>query len=268
MFIKFLLLGFIVSFAQAFDARDYAGIMDSHIGKDNIEKTKANTIAEFGSLKNNVNQDFADEFIKKYKAGFSGMDYKEAKGYLETFYRPNNFLTKEEADILIDFVYSSKQASQKYGQLYLLYFFSEAVPRSSVANVLLSVSLLQEEGFKIKTKQYLTGPSDNIQKYLFGWRKFIDTYPLQYQSNVAENFKLKFDPRFFKVYEVEKAPAMALAICQSDFPEPKTCKVEFLIRGDVSLLDFLDKASQIDKKYLPHKKMLEARGIYKKEVKE
>jgi len=132
-----------------------------------------------------------------------------------------------------------------------------------MANIMLSLSALQEEGINIEMKEYMTGPSDNLQTYLYDWKDYINQYPIKYQNNIVRNFHLKFDPRFFKVYEIKKAPAMALAHCQSMYPEPKTCKIDYFIRGDVSLLTFFDKISKMDKRYIPYKKILESKGIYK-----
>ena len=101
------------------------------------------------------------------------------------------------------------------------------------------------------------------------WKKYIDEYPAQLKTYIVDNFHLKLDPRFFKTYDIKKAPAMALAICDSGVPDIKSCKIRYLIRGNVSLEVFFDKISKYEKKYKDYVRYLQANKIVKnkKEVK-
>jgi len=249
----------------AFNPDKYSYMINDHIDSNGTAKNIESLNKQFKKINNNVNYDFAKDFKQKYTNKFKGLTYEQAKIYINEFYRENDFLTKEESMLLLDYVFKVRNYTSKYANNFILYFFTETVPKSSISNILLSVSALQDEGINLNIKEYLTGPADNLQNYLFGWNDFIEKYPLKYQKNITDNFHLKFDPRFFKVYEIKKAPAMAFAHCQSLLPTPKTCKIDFLIRGDTSLLTFFDKISQIDKKYLPYKKILEAKNIYEVE---
>jgi len=259
---KILLFSIFSISLYAFNPDNYSYMISNHIDSNGTAKNIDKLKNKFESINNNVNYDFASDFKKKYANKFQGLSYEQAKKYINDFYRKNDFLTKEESLILLDYVFKVRNSNTKYANNFILYFFTESVPKNSMANILLGVSALQEEGIDISIKEYMTGPSDNLKEYLFGWNDFIEKYPLKYQKNISDNFHLKFDPRFFKVYNVKKAPAMAFAHCQSMLPTPKTCKVDFLIRGDTSLITFFDKISKIDKKYLPYKKILEAKNIY------
>jgi len=249
-------------YSSGFKPEEYSNLLSDRLDSNGEAKNKDYILKEFSGIKKNVNSKFAKDFKKNFANKFSSMNYKEAKAYLDRYYKPNEFMTKEESYKLLDFIYKEKYKLLKYSNKFILYFFSETVPKNSTANVLMSVSILQDNGFDIHIKEYLTGPSDNFKNFMFSWKDFISNYPIQYQEKISRNFKLKLDPRFFKVYEVKKAPAMALAECQSMIPEPKTCRVKYFIRGDVSLESFFDKISTLDKTYIPYKKALEANGIY------
>jgi len=246
----------------AFNQADYSYMISDYVNPDGTVKNADYINKNFSQIKFDQDNEFAKKMKQEFASKFHGLTYKQAKTYLDSFYKPNDFLTKEEAYYLLDYIYTEKQQKLVQANDFILYFFTEDVPKNSTANVLLSVSALQDNGIHLRIKEYLTGPSDNIKEYLFSWKDFIAEYPDKYKRNISENFHLKFDPRFFKVYDIKKAPAMALAHCQSLIPTPKTCKIDYLIRGDVSLLTFFDKISKIDKKYLPYKKILEANGIY------
>jgi hypothetical protein len=145
-----------------------------------------------------------------------------------------------------------------------LYFFSESVPRRSTTNVLLDIGILQENGININTKQYLRGPTKDFKDFVMTWKDFIDKYPVEYKAYITNNFHLKIDPRFFKTYKIIKAPAMALATCDSGTPDIKSCKIKYLIRGNVSLEVFFDKISKYEKKYKEYVRFLQANKIVKK----
>jgi len=262
---KIITILFLTISLFGFDPGEYQYMISDHMDENGTVKNQSYINDNFGNINMNGNKKFSKDFLREFKKKFKGLTEEQARIYLDSFYRPNEFLTKEESLKLLKYVYEAKKESTKYSHFFLLYFFTENVPRDSMSNILLGTSLLQKNGIDINIKEYLTGPSDNIKEYLFAWKDYIQTYPIKYQNDLAKNFHLKFDPRFFKVYEIEKAPALALAHCQSLFPTPKTCKVDYLIRGDVSLITFFDKISKIDKKYTPYKKILEANGIYKLE---
>lgn len=256
IFIIFLLPLYLYSF----DSMEYKNIMDKPLSKQNIEKLKK----EFSFMNNpkkergNINK----ELMKELSKSMHKMPFNDILFYFQHFYKGTKFLTKEEAVQLVQMVHNQKINAFNNSHMFLLYFFTESVPKSSVSNILLGVKVLQDNGLNIETKQYLTGPSDNIKDYLESWKTFIYGYPFKYQNGVVRNFHLKFDPRFFKVYKINKAPAMAIAFCQSAIPTPKTCRIKYLIRGDTSLFNFFDKIGKVEPKYNKYANFLKANGIY------
>jgi len=264
---KIILILVIPFILFGFDSEDYKEFATNPLTSENQAKIKK----EFGYINGikNTNEGINNEIIKELNKKIKGMSLNEAIDYINIFYKDTEFLTKKELIDLVKLSYKMQYDALTKSHMFLLYFFTREVPKNSMANILLGVSALQENGLNIESKQYLTGVPDNIQEYMSNWKTFVYDYPFKYQNNIVRNFHLKFDPRFFRVYEIQEAPAMALAFCQSAIPTPKTCKIKYLIRGDTSLFDFFDKISKIEPKYKKYVNILKANGIYlpKKEVK-
>lgn len=225
-------------------------------------------VADVSQFKN-LNSNYIDpatylskELISKMKKKERIPNKKQALKMIMKKYKGNEFLSKNEALILVDKVYASLLQA-KQGHNFLLYFFSSTVPKKSVTRFLLGVSILQDNGFDIETKQYFVGPPKHFDTFLLNWNKGVEKMPFSYANKVQKNFHLKFDSRFFKMYKVNKAPAIALARCLTAIPDPDTCKISYLIRGDVKLPYFFKKISEIDKKYLDYYNVLKANKIYK-----
>jgi len=244
----------------AFDSADYVDLAKDHLSEANQAKIKKDFsyIAGIENSNNGINS----ELMKKLKQTLKGMSLKESLAYIDIFYKDSEFLTKEELKELVVLSFKMKENAFNKSHMFILYFFTAKVPKNSTANVLLGVSALQQNGIQIESKQYLTGVPENIESYMKSWKTFAYEYPFKYQNNIVRNFHLKFDPRFFRVYEVKEAPAMALAYCKSAIPTPKQCSIKYLIRGDTSLFDFFDKISEIEPKYKPFANILKANGIY------
>ena len=244
----------------AFNSEDYLSMSADPLKNNNLENIKKEFEYLHGIKNNNsgINKELISEFNKKIK----GLTYKEAINYVNMFYKDSVFMTKNEALALVKLNYQMRYDVLHNSHMFLLYFFTEEVPMNSTANILLGVSALQENGIKIESKQYLTGPPENVEEFMNKWKTFAYDYPFKYQNNIVRNYHLKFDPRFFKVYAVDKAPAMALAFCKSAIPTPKTCRIKYLIRGDTSLFNFFDKISKVEHKYIKFSNILKANGIY------
>jgi len=202
-------------------------------------------------------------FIKALKEKTKGMTYKEAENYIKTLYKGNEYLSKEEAILLLKQIKGLGDIARKDHE-FILYFFSKTVPKNATTNVILDVGILRENGIDIETKQYLRGPTKDFKNFVMNWKNYIDEYPAQLKTYIVNNFHLKLDPRFFKTYDIKKAPAMALAICDSAVPDIKSCKIKYLIRGNVSLEVFFDKISNYEKKYKEYVRYLQANKIIKK----
>lgn len=169
--------------------------------------------------------------------------------YLDSFYKGNNFMTKDEVTEITNELFSLKNKMKTSAHTFLFYFTTEDVPLHSIANTLLQLSILQDNNVGISSKVYMMGPTDDFKEYLFKTRNYIENYPIKYQDKIANNFKLKFGPDFFEAYKINKAPALAIAYCSAAIPSVDKCHIPYIIRGDVSLEYFFKRISQHDKKY-------------------
>lgn len=177
-------------------------------------------------------------------------------------FQGNQFLTRSEGLELSKEIKKSMVFSKK-PKLFLLYFFSSSMPKKSILDFLISVGIIQSNHLPIYTKQYLMGVPSNFKDYMFSMMHVANKYDLPYKKYISDNFALKIDPRFFKMYEIKRVPAIALAECDSLIPTPTSCHIKYMIHGDVSLETFFDRISQFDKKYIPYDKALIANKIYK-----
>lgn len=192
-----------------------------------------------------IGNDMTEHFTSKIK----DMTYAQAKTYIDTMFIGDKFLSKDEAYILLDKLYNIKNDEKTKAHTFLLYFFTKDVPLYSISNVLLELSVLQDEKIDIQSKLYLKGPTDDFEQYMMSAKDYIMNYPIEYQSRIGNNFHLKFEHDFFTAYHIEKAPAMALAFCSSEIPSIETCNIPYIIRGDTSLHTFIHLISIRDKNY-------------------
>lgn len=235
--------------------------------EQSIEKWKNEAQSNFGHLRideKNIEKDKYSDFSKNVKEGGIFADKLKA---LENNPNDDGFLTAQERIKIISELREAA-AILDGSKDFIIYMFSASVPRDVVTNIVASVSILQENGVKILSKQYLIGAPENFQQYMVDWNNYLKTLPIKYQPYVVGNFKLKLDPRFFQAYKVNKVPAIAYAHCATAIPRVNECQVEYLIRGDVSLRTFFDEISKMpnaDKKFKEYVKMLDANQIYKSE---
>lgn len=226
-------------------------------------------IEKFGYLDNqtnkqnsnfNKNNDFSDYNKNKFSL-------TKQLDLLDSLYIGDDFITKDESKMISGDIKAAIK-TLTVPKEFLLYFYSESVPRDSVSNFLLDVNILRENGIDIESKQYMVGAPENYESYMKSWISYLDEYPSKYKDGVVSNFFMKLDPRFFDMYELKTVPAIALATCASLIPDPETCRIRYLIHGDVPLTTFFDKISKQDKKYVKYNKFLDANGIFKNELAE
>lgn len=192
--------------------------------------------------------------------------FKQMEVY-DKMYTGNDFISKKDfTNIKEEIKTLSKENKGPYS--FLLYFTSTSVPKETMLNVLFSLSILQENGIKMYSKQYLIGFPEDLQGYV----KEVDTlitenYKNKRENMIRENFGLKIDPRYFETFSLKKAPAMALFTCPSIIPDIENCKVHYLMKGDISLYTFFDTIAKEDKRYEKLTKILIANKIVNKEGK-
>lgn len=224
-------------------------------------------------VENNESFVVLDKTPEKIPDFFKDLDEQsQPKSYEEALDRammqPANdrFMTSDERKKIRDFLDEGMQYSQAPKD-FLLYFFSTTVPRSSLVNVLHDISILKDNGVYFDTKQYLIGPSANFKEYMLSWKDYLNKLPDSVKRGAIENFHLKLDSSFFKVYEMKKVPVLLYAKCATWTPQVGDCKVKYLIRGDTSLRNFFQQIvleNNEDKdRFLEYVRVLDANKIYK-----
>lgn len=220
----------------------------------NLDKTKE----EFKNSKFNDFQKFSE----------NKSSYNQQLDMFDSMFQGSNFINKNESFEIVNDLQKAMDYDSK-PRHFMIYLFSESVPKNSVLNFLLDIDILKSNGFNIMTKQYMVGYPTDYKQYMFDWRTKIEEYPDKYRIQVTNSFAMKLDPRFFTVYDIKTVPAILYAVCNSDIPDVEHCKVNYLIHGDTPLVSFLDKISnnEINKEkkavFMDMKRVLNANQIYK-----
>ena len=110
----------------------------------------------------------------------------------------------------------------------------------------MSLGILIENGVKINTEQYLVGVPKEDKKYLIGLIEPMSKLSMKEQQYIRPHIALKFDPRIFDFFKIEKVPVIIYATC-AGVPSPKTCKFKYMTKGDIPLSDFFNRVSESEK---------------------
>jgi len=176
-------------------------------------------------------------------------------------------MTKKQFSILSNRVIKErKNIEQNMVGDYILYLTSESVPNKSYQNLLLSVGILQENGVNIRTKQYLRGVPKNVKTYLITKMNEIKELPMKELMYIKPNIGLKFDPRLFDYFKLEKVPVIIYATCNG-IPSPERCKFKYMSKGDIPLSEFFEKIADKtnDKKFKKYHQYLIGNKIVSRE---
>ena len=76
------------------------------------------------------------------------------------------------------------------------------------------------------------------------WLKKLEEEGLERTADV----KYQFHPWAFKYFELERVPAYVLSTCKQDFTF-RTCNNKYLVKGDISLVNFFEFISEQNKQY-------------------
>lgn len=241
------------------------GISDmekEYLKQYNFDKTK------YENLDKNINIDkkyinMEKDFIKKQEE----FDVFEQMNFAKNMMPENDYITKEEFNILQNKINEIKEVSGTGPYSFLLYFTSSSVPTNTLFNILYSLSILQDNNINIYSKQYLIGPPEDFKEYMYKMNDDLNERFKSFstQEKIKRNYGIKIDPRYFEYFKIKEAPAMALATCPALTPDIEKCKFHYFMRGDVGLLKFFDKISQEDKRYEKITKILIANKIVDKE---
>jgi hypothetical protein len=226
---------------------------------------------------NNVLDSFSNEVPKTDVSQFESLDKEtdvsafqhlnkpvsaiDQMNAMKNIYQGNDFLTSEEFNKVANIITQIKQMKKNGRQEYILYFTSTSVPDNTLFNVLFSVGILRDNGININAKHYFTGFPENFKEYMFALEDKVQNKSKEEIIKIKENFFLKIDPRMFYHLKIKEVPAIALAECDTENPVVEKCDFKYLIRGDVSLLNFFDKISNIEKKYQKYYDALKANKI-------
>ena len=212
----------------------------AEVTPDIIKSTK-----RFENLNDNIAN--VDRFIHLSKK-FETIDEKILNSI--TQYKGDEYLTKNEyKKVATNVLNARKNMKENLVSNYILYLTSESVPDRAYANVLHSVGILQENGYKIKSKQYLYGIPEDFKSFMFNKKDYFNSLPEKERGYILPNFGLKLDPRIFDTFKVTHVPAIIFATCSGNKPSPQTCIYKHIIRGDVSLITFFDKIKEKDSRY-------------------
>lgn len=199
--------------------------------------------------------------VSKYNYLNQKPDMVKQMNLMKNAYQGDDFLTTEEFNKVADAITNIKKIHNNGKREFILYFTSTSVPDETLFNVLFSVGILQDNGINIDAKHYYTGFPEEFKDYMFSMKDKLENKPIQEKSKITQNFHLKIDPRMFYHFKLEKVPAIALAECTTENPEVDKCEFKYLIRGDVSLINFFDKISADDSKYQKYYDVLKANKI-------
>lgn len=249
--ILFLILPMFI-FSAEFNVKDYESFKNNKTvlnEKEFLPKEKFNSNE---LLKTNSNKIDLSRQLDLSKSLFNGNDFK--------------FLNKNEFNQLDNEIVDSVN-NLKGPHEFILYFYSESVPKSTIANIIDDIYLLQKNGKKILTKQYMFGLPKDPQKYFMEWKDYSESLSSSKKIGLGDNFAFKTDSRFFKMYEIKQVPAVALATCSTVNPDPMSCEIKYLIHGDAPLITFFDKISKIDNSYKEYYNILNMNGLNINEVK-
>lgn len=247
-----LLLINIATFASEFNASEYSSF------KDNSVNLKESDFKKESNSKFNIN-----EVMKNNQTKFDPIKQLE---FTKNLYTGTDFLTKDEFSELSTDISNSVEVLSGPHE-FILYFYSESVPKSTISNILEDLYSLQKAGIKILTKQYMFGLPGDSQKYFMGWKDYSDNLGDNKKKALVYNFAYKTDSRFFKMYEIKQVPAIALATCASILPDPASCQIKYLMHGDAPLVTFFDKISKIETSYKKYSDILNMNLLNQNEVK-
>jgi len=240
---------------------------------EELKNFKIPTKESLKDIKNNFSKlNKTDIDVKKYgklldkSTGMIDLD-KQLKDSLKQ-YKGDDFMTKEEYSQVVSAVVKAREVMKEdMISEYIIYLTSETVPDSAYMDILHSVGILQENGAKIKTKQYLIGIPKDFKKYMFDKRDYMMKMTEKEQKYILKNFAIKIDPRMFEMFEVKKVPAIIYGICSGKNPGKDNCKFTYMIRGDSSLTNFFERISDEDPRYKKYWEYLIGNKIVNKQLK-
>ena len=106
------------------------------------------------------------------------------------------------------------------------------------------INKLRRKGHNVVGRVIFRGWIDDKMDGIPNWLKKMQKEGLKN----SEFVKYQFHPWAFRYFELKKVPAFALSSCYEDF-KFRTCENKFLIKGDMSLIEFYKILSNEHKEY-------------------
>jgi len=233
----------------------FSTLLNADLKIEDLKKFNIPTKADMIKIKNKyseLNKNIADvskfESLLDKSAELKDIDKRLIES-LKT-YRGNSYMTKKEYAGLVNKVLEARKiVKREMVSEYIIYLTSESVPDSAHIDILHSVGILQANGVRIKTKQYLIGIPKDFKKFMFDKRDYLMTLTDKEKRYVGDNFAVKIDPRMFENFKVTKVPAIIYGVCKGLNPVKEHCHFKYMIRGDASLATFFEKISDEDPRY-------------------
>lgn len=251
MKLKLILTGLLATvYVQGFDSNEYKKLTEISPEISNKVETRINNLKDL--YKNTLTEEELNKYkdLEKNTLNSDLLDIDTQLINSLDLYQGDEYMTKEEYKTISNKVLEARKTiKENLVSEFILFLTSETVPHQTHMNILQEVGILQENGVKIQTKQYLIGAPDDFQKYMFDKKDYMENLTPKEKKYILKNFVIKLDPRLFKEFDIKKAPAIVYGICSGKNPVKENCNFKYLIRGDTSLTNFFDKISEIEPKY-------------------
>ena len=158
-------------------------------------------------------------------------------------FKLNNFqkqyLEKKDPKLLNKYNKISKDIREKKKVFAIFAFVSQSVPQEKMNEYVNTMKMNISKN--VKNGIYYNG----ITKDLYG--KIKKTIMNANQSGLYT--QVRFDPTFFKQYNIKKVPVLSLSLCDVNDIYPSECKVLFMIHGTMDVNFFAHKIVSVDDRY-------------------
>lgn len=165
--------------------------------------------------------------------------------FINTLKKQTGYLTDNE--VLKNNLEKVIEESEEYNETQITFFFfaSSDLDISNFNNFIGSVDKLQRRGYNVVGRVIFFGLIDGSFDGMANWLK---TNKNDNGLKSSPNIKYQFHPWAFEYFDIKRVPAFALSSCKKDF-RFKTCDNKYLIKGNISFLNFIETLSDNNKDY-------------------
>ena len=169
---------------------------------------------------------------------------EQNESFLNNLQYQTNLLDK--SDIFNKEITKIKNENESYNKKnQTIFFFVSSDMRIESFKVFVEhINKLRRKGHNVVGRVIFRGWIDDKMDGIPNWLKKMQKEGLKN----SEFVKYQFHPWAFRYFELKKVPAFALSSCYEDF-KFRTCENKFLIKGDMSLIEFYKILSNEHKEY-------------------